>query len=292
MLLEKVIYGMNNLFNSRRYETKIFINATWHIHPEYELVYIIEGKGKRFVAERVDEIADGELTLLGPNIPHFYISNDEYYQENDLAAKWHVLQFPESIFPSGMEVSNEFQHIQLLLSKSRYGLIFKDSQLKLKTLQLIHEISVQSGIHKVISLYKILDLLGQDSNSIQLLNYDYYKSIVGNKNEIINKVYEYLVNNFRNNVILNDIAESVNYNPANLCSFFKKHTQNTIFDCLKDIRISFACKLLTNSAQNITQIAYESGYNNISHFNKQFIQHTTMTPSEYRNMYRKNISDE
>lgn len=292
MLLERVIYGVDNLFNSRRYETKMFINATWHIHPEYELVYIITGKGKRFVAESIDDISDGALTLLGPNIPHFYISSDEYYQENDLEAKWHVLQFPENIFPSGMDVSKEFQHIHNLLAKSRYGLTFKDSNIKTKTIQLINGISAQSGIHKVISLYQILDLLGQDNNAVQLLNYDYFKSIVSNKNEIINKVYEYLVNNFKNNVTLSDIARYVNYNPATLCSFFKKHTQCTIFDCLKDIRIGFACKLLNNSAQNITQIAFESGYNNISHFNKQFIDHTSLTPSQYRTMYRKSSFEE
>jgi AraC-like DNA-binding protein len=135
----------------------------------------------------------------------------------------------------------------------------------------------------------ILDLLGQDKNAIQLLNYDYYKSITADKNEIINNVYEYLVNNFKNEVTLKEIADHVNYNPSTLCSFFKKHTQFTIFDCLRDIRISFACKLLNNSAQNITQIAYESGYNNLSHFNRQFIQHTSLTPSEYRSIYKSNI---
>jgi len=293
MLLEKVIYGEDNLFHSRRYETNIFINATWHIHPEYELVYIIKGGGKRFVAERVDSIEDGALTLLGSNIPHFYISNDEYITRKDLEAKWHVLQFPKDIFPIGMDASKEFQHIQHLLTRSRFGLAFKDSPLKTKVLHLIDDINSHHGIHKVISLYMILDLLGQDKNAIQLLNYDYFKSITANKNEIVNKVYEYLVNNFQKNVTLQDIADYVCYNPSTLCSFFKKHTQFTIFDCLRDIRISFACKLLNNSAQNITQIAYESGYNNISHFNKQFIQQTSLTPSEYRkNMHNDNLKNE
>lgn len=292
MLQEKVIYGDSNLFHSRSYESNIFINATWHIHPEYELVYIIKGRGKRFVAERVDSIEEGTLTLLGPNIPHFYISNDEYYNQKNLETKWHVLQFPKSIFPVGMDQSKEFGHIKDLLDKSRFGLNFKDSDLKSKVISLIEEIKSQHGIKKVITFYLILDLLGQDKNAIQLLNYDYYKSIAADKNEIINNVYEYLVNNFKNEVTLKEIADHVNYNPSTLCSFFKKHTQFTIFDCLRDIRISFACKLLNNSAQNITQIAYESGYNNLSHFNRQFIQQTSLTPSEYRSIYKSNIEEQ
>lgn len=290
MILENVIYGEDNLFHSRRYDSNIFINATWHIHPEYELVYIIKGKGKRFVAERVDAIEDGTLTLIGSNIPHFYISTDEYYKLKNLNAVWHVLQFPKSVFPSGMEGSKEFQHILLLLARSNYGLSFKDSTIKKKVIQLIDQINTQHGIHKVISLYTILDLLGQDKNVIQLLNYDYFKSITANKNDIVNKVYEYLINNFKYNVTLDEIANSVSYNPSSLCSFFRKHTQFTIFDCLRDIRISFACKLLINSDQTITQIAYESGYNNLSHFNKQFFQQTSLTPSAYRSMYRNNLT--
>jgi AraC-like DNA-binding protein len=286
MLQEKIIYGERNLFHSKIFRNKYF-NTCWHFHPEYEIVYVYEGKGKRFLADKVDFFKEGDLVLFGPNIPHLYLSNEEYYKDNDLKSCWHVLHFTDKVFPHDFQGTGEFQNIEKMLEKSAFGLCFKPSPQVNKAVEILKELGTSSGFQKIISLYVILDLLGQDSNSTALLSYDSHNVTTEPNSDIINLVYKYLTNNFHRNIKLIEIANYVNFTPNTLCTYFKRSTQSTIFDCLANIRISYACKLLVNSDLTITQIAYDSGYGNISHFNKQFLMQTSLTPTVYRDSYKK-----
>ena len=101
-------------------------------------------------------------------------------------------------------------------------------------------------------------------------------------NEPVNRVYTYLFNHFKDKITLNEIAVYVGQNPSALCRYFKQRTDKSIFQCLAEIRIGHACKLLTYSNLTIAQIAYESGYNNVPYFITQFEKITKRTPSEYR----------
>lgn len=289
MLQEKIIFGDRNLFHSKIFRYKYF-NTNWHFHPEYEIVYVYEGKGKRFLGDRVSLFEKGDLVLFAPNIPHFYLSDEEYYKENQLSACWQVLHFSEKIFPQDFLGTKEFQNIEILLKKSIYGLSFESSPLVDKAVKIIKAIPSIDGVKKIISLYEILDYLGQESNSKTLLSYDYHNAYISQNNDTVNLVYKYLTDNFQHDITLKDIAEYVNYTTNTLCTFFKRRTKSTIFECLANIRISYACKLLVNTDLTITQIAYDSGYGNISHFNNQFIMQTSLTPSMYRNSYRNSTS--
>jgi len=293
MLQEKIINGERNLFHSKIFRNKYF-NTNWHFHPEYELVYVYEGKGKRFLADKVDVFEEGDLVLFAPNIPHLYISDEEYYKNNELSSCWQVLHFSEKIFPQEFHGKEEFQNIENLLAKSTYGIFFEPSYLVNKAIEILKILPNIDGVQRIISIYKILDFLGQDTNSKALLSFDYHNENTSQNSDTVNMVYKYLTENFQKKIILKDIAEYVNYTPNTLCTFFKRNTKNTIFECLSNIRVSYACKLLANSDLSITQIAYDSGYGNISHFNKQFLIQTSLTPSMYRNSFKTNssLSDE
>ncbi|WP_270712518.1 helix-turn-helix domain-containing protein [Phocaeicola coprophilus] len=97
----------------------------------------------------------------------------------------------------------------------------------------------------------------------------------------INKVHLFINKNYQNNIALEDIACNVGMNPSALCRYYKKHTGKRMFEYLTELRISYATKLLINKNINISQVAYDCGYNSLSHFNHQFKQVTGYTPSEY-----------
>ena len=79
--------------------------------------------------------------------------------------------------------------------------------------------------------------------------------------EPIGRIYTYLYNNFREKVVLKDLADFVGQNPTSLCRYFKKSTDKSIFQVLAEIRVEYACKLLANSDLTITEVAFSSGYN-------------------------------
>lgn len=291
MLLEKIIYGERNLFHSKIFRNKYF-NTCWHFHPEYELVYVNEGKGKRYLADKVELFKEEDLVLFAPNIPHLYLSNEDYYKDNELSSVWQVLHFTEKVFPQEFHGTEEFQNIENMLVKSKFGLCFESSPSVNKAIEILKNLPSIHGFQKIISLYKILDYLGQDSNSKTLLSFDYHNDHLTQNSDTINMVYKYLTNNFHKNITLKEIALYVNYTPNTLCTFFHRNTKSTIFECLANIRVSYACKLLVNSNLTITQIAYDSGYGNISHFNKQFLMQTSLTPSVYRDSYKKTNPEE
>lgn len=98
----------------------------------------------------------------------------------------------------------------------------------------------------------------------------------------MDKVYNYLFNHFKEKISLKDVAEYVKQNPSAICHYFKQRTDKSVFECLAEIRIGHACKLLSYSNLSVSQIAFESGYNNIPYFIKQFETYTQKTPKKYR----------
>ena len=100
--------------------------------------------------------------------------------------------------------------------------------------------------------------------------------------EPVGRIYTYLYNNFREKVVLKDVADFVGQNPTSLCRYFKKSTDKSIFQVLAEIRIEYACKLLANSDLTITEVAFSSGYNTPTLFFEQFQKIIHLTPAEYR----------
>lgn len=97
------------------------------------------------------------------------------------------------------------------------------------------------------------------------------------------RVYTYLSNHFRESVEQAAVATYyTGMNPATLCRAFRQRTDKSIFRCLAEIRVEHACKLLTHSKLTVSQVAYEPGYNNLFHFNRQFMGIMRRTPTDYR----------
>lgn len=255
-----------------------------HKHIEYEIMLFTRGSGKQFVGEGVLEYKEGDVALIGSNVPHLHLCNAKLNPETDVeSSAGEALQFHPTLFPLKLEEIPDYQAIYHLLQKSQYGIRFYDKGLFEELKQQFQDIDHYEYTHRVIGLLQVLARLSA-CKSTKLLSATAYSctNCITVANEPISKVYTYLFNHFKEKITLQEIADYVKQNPSALCRYFRKRTDKSIFQCLAEIRIEHACKLLSYSNLTISQIAYESGYSNIPYFIKQFEKITRRTPKEYR----------
>ena len=246
------------------------------------------GSGKQFVGEGVSDYKAGDMALIGSNVPHLHLCHTKLdatsaSNPEEKASAGEAIQFRPDIFPGQMEGIPDYHLIHDLLQKSQYGIRFYDEGLFDEMLEMVREFDSSGYTSRIVCLLRMLEKL-HDCQHFRLLSDTAYNqaNLIPDVKEPVNKVYAYLYNHFKEKVTLGEIAEFVNQNPAALCRYFKQRTDRSIFQCLAEIRIEHACKLLTYSKMNVSQIAYESGYNSVTHFVAQFEKITKRTPSEYR----------
>ena len=259
-----------------------------HKHVEYEIMLFTQGSGKQFVGEGVSDYKAGDMALIGSNVPHLHLCHTKLdatsaSNPEEKGSAGEAIQFRSDIFPGQMEGIPDYHLIHDLLQKSQYGIRFYDEGLFDEMLEMVREFDSAGYTSRIVCLLRMLEKL-HDCQHFRLLSDTAYNqaNLIPDVKEPVNKVYAYLYNHFKEKVTLGEIAEFVNQNPAALCRYFKQRTDRSIFQCLAEIRIEHACKLLTYSKMNVSQIAYESGYNSVTHFVAQFEKITKRTPSEYR----------
>lgn len=254
-----------------------------HKHMEFEIIIFTAGNGKQFVGDGVEEFKAGDMTLIGSNVPHLHLCDAVLQGEDVNFSFGEGLVFPISIFPEKMDTLPDYTKINELLQRSQYGIRFCDASLSDEIHNDMQKIDNLWGIERLVLLLQILNKLANAEKYKTLSSTAYnMDNSIETVNEPVNKVFSYLFNNFHRKISLNDLAEYVGQNPTALCKYFKRHTGKSIFNCLMEIRIGHACKLLSYSTLTVSQVAYESGYNSTNLFNRQFYEITGRTPSEYR----------
>ena len=251
--------------------------STLHCHSACELIVIEEGTGKEYIGDAVREYEKGDIIFLGENLPHLYLP------DNKEANRCSILQFPKRLFPTEICDIPEFANISNLFEHSGRGILFKSKSITRNVNRFLNELSIQKGLMRVTCLYRLLAYLGAESNCT-CLSALHYRNPIGrySPDDPVALIHSYLINNHKSHITLANIAAASHLNAASICRTFKQRTGKTVFQVLAEIRIEYACKLLTTTAYTVSQIAYESGFGNQAHFNKQFLRITGHTPTEYR----------
>lgn len=282
-IIEKVTYETGSSIVAVEY-TNAYFAAPLHKHPQFELILFEEGDGHRFIGDHVAPISAGDFILLPPNMSHLWLSSDVYYdEENTKVSRSVYAQFGENIFPKHMSDIVELDHVHGLLKNCSRGLIFSGEGIEDCKL-IFRKLPGRKAIDRWLTLYALLDRLAC-LHYEPLASKEFAVSNEGSGNKIVDSVHAYLNANYNRQVNLEDIAATVYMNPSSLCRYYKGHTGQTIFAYLSELRINYAMKLLSNSNRNIAGIAYECGYNSLSHFNHQFRRITGYTPSVFVRMF-------
>lgn len=286
MLFETIIPASGSSFAKKNFIFKHF-PSEWHYHPEFELLLITEGTGKRFVGRGVSEFLPGDVIFVGANVPHFHLSDSIYYENNDLYCSSETIQFKENVFPENYRSMPEFLSVGKLMERSVRGVLWRDPEVHIKVQEKLTDFERYTGIERLVELYNLLDYLGAVDKFSYLSVIQIGSNVVKDEQNIpVYRAYQFLCNNFKNNISLDAVASYAGQSASALCRNFKRSTGKSVFECLQEIRIDFSQKLLINSDLNVNQLAYESGFNNISHFNHKFKELSGFSPLDYRSRYQ------
>jgi len=258
--------------------------TAWHYHQEFELSFITEGSGKRIVGDSVESFHPGDLIFIGPRIPHVWISGElARTQHSGRTLESVYLLFNQDILPQGLTSLPEFKDVKRAIQLSERGMRIKGDTLN-QVSKIMLQLPYQGKMKRLMLFYEILHIIGNSDSFTLLATEGYVKTKFETSNTRVNNIHEFLMNNYREEINLEEIADLVHLAPASVCRFFKSATGQTIFNYLNKIKVDYACNLLMNTDLNIVDISFDCGFNNLSHFNKQFKQITTKTPSQYRKL--------
>lgn len=252
-------------------------------HVNFEIALIENCSGKRFIGDHIRDFDSSELVLLGSYLPHCW----QYYKATDpmIQPQAIVIHFFPDFLGKQLLEKPEAKKLNELFEKAQRGILFSGDTIS-RSKMIMQQMLFETGLGRAALMLRLLDILAQ-SSSYEILSSPYFNAIESsNESNKINKVFEYIFQNFREEIALQDVARLVPLSSAAFCRFFKAKTNRTLIDFVKEIRIGNAAKLLLEGNHNVTEACYDSGYNNLSNFNKHFKEVKGLSPTEFIKQYK------
>lgn len=254
-----------------------------HFHPECEIMLVTKGTGIRFVGDSMKRFRPGDLVFYGRDIPHFY-QNDRI---RDLplsanAAQAIVIYFKEDFLGKELWSLPNIVQLKRLFAHSKRGIKFV-GRARHELEQYIRRLDEnKDSLGKLIDLLNLLQVMANAKEYELLSSRGFVMSVDQEDCQRMNKVYQYIIEHYVRNPSLEEVAGVANMSPSAFCRYFKMYANKTYTQFLNEIKIGNACKLLIDHKLPISQICFEVGFNNFTHFNNQFRRIIGVTPSQYQ----------
>jgi len=275
-VFEQLNTEQSSSFLLRQFDVPKF-EAPFHFHPEYELTLILKGEGQRYIGQQVNEFIAGDLVFLGANLPHCWV-NQPIENENASAI---VIQFGELFLGKGVDDLPEMQKVNAFLEKSKSGFEILGKTKETITQKIIG-LQHNSPLQKIAGLLEIFDILSQSTEIITIDDLFFEHQYNKSETARFQKIFSYLIENFKEEITLEQIANIADLSPTSFCRYFKNITMKTFVEVLIEFRLQYACHLLNKTDLPIQQVAFESGFGDVPYFNKLFRKHKNATPKEWR----------
>jgi len=279
-VFEKIETGLESSFAVQQIDQNTFA-APWHFHPECELTFIREGSGERFVGDSMEPFGDGDLVLLGADLPHFWRSRGRGKGGKSRAV---VVHFAEK-FPGGeMAAAREFSGMGKMLQQARQGWCFSDDgDLSERIGNRMGELAAAAGLKRLLLLLDILSELVDASQSARFISSAGHVPLRDLKaSHRISRAYEYVYANLGEAITLDAVSRAAGMSPAAFSRYFKRLTGRNLTHFIGELRISQACKLLRETDLGIAEVAYEVGFGSLSNFNRLFKELKGLSPREWK----------
>ena len=247
----------------------------WHFHPEIEVVYVEAEKGIRHIGEHISIYEESDLALIGSYIPHL---NFDYGVKTRVETV--VVQLRENFFDSGLQTFPELQEVVDLFKRAKTGIAFtgatkKNAGERLKNLAMLDQ------FNQFFELMNIFQLLAKSTEYIQLKARPVSNLAILKQPDRMLDIYKHVEENFKHSINTKSIANKVHLSVPAFCRYFKKATKLTYTAFVNQYRVSFAKKLLLQNKQ-VTAVCFESGFENLSYFNRAFKKITGESPSHFK----------
>ena len=255
----------------------------WHHHPEYELTLTLNSRGQRLVGDHVGEYEDGDVVLVGPNLPHTWCSAScvDPQQPHVAIVAW----FADAWASELVALMPEFSRVGAMLKEARRGVHFSRAA-SAEVRPLIESLPAASSDVRLVLLLQVLRRLANDEERAVLSDPMMAAARVV-EDLRLRKVLEHLNSNFDQSVDVPKLAEIACVSPSALHRIFQRHTKLTPIAYVMRLRIGRACALLMNNSSNIAGVAQQVGYRSLANFNRQFRLIKGITPKEFRALYRR-----
>jgi len=279
-ILEKISHDRNRSFAFLEYQSRRF-DCPFHYHPEIELTLIVGSSGHRYVGDHIGRFDPGDLVLMGPNLPHSYINDTKS------AGRAHsiVLQFLPTCLGANFFQLGEMKRVHHLLMRSQAGLSFY-GRTRDKIAPMLARFPGLEDFERLVALLNILEVLARSKESRVLASPTYSPSLSLYQGERINRVCELVSKKFREGVTQSEAARIARMSPPSFSRFFRRATNRTFRAFLNEVRVGHASHLLLESDQTVAEICYDSGFGNLSNFNRQFLKLRKDSPRAFRQKRR------
>lgn len=258
--------------------TKEYFDFPLHYHDEFEINFIENASGaQRVIGDHIENIDQLELVLVGPLLHHAWFTH--HCESRNI--KEITIQFHKDLFDEKLLNRNQLGFIKAMFQKSSRGILFSPETIR-QVAPRIRALNEKGGFDSVLELMSILHDLSTSRNMRILSQTNFSKPFDQYNNGRIDRTFDYITRNFDKDISLKEVARLVNMTEVSFSRYFKQKTGTTFIDSLNDIRISQAARMLLETSQTVSEIAYASGFNNMSNFNRTFKKKKGCSPKEFR----------
>lgn len=273
---------------SRSFAVREFVlpafTSPWHYHQEWELTWIRHGTGQRFVGDHIGSFGPGDLVLIGSNLPHYWRNAMVARDKSEYAHSVVVHFRPDSFGPEFIECA-ELHDVRKLLDRARRGLAF-GGPTPTAVSAWLQSIQAGSGLPRLIGFLQILHLLAEAPAAVQLSSPGFSPELDQLASERINTAYQYIFRHFAGELDYEAIARTVGMSLSAFSHYFRRVTGRTVSDFVNEVRIGHAHRLLLETDQTIAEVAFASGFESLSHFNRRFRALSGVSPSQFLQRYQ------
>ncbi len=257
---------------------KALFDFPLHYHEELELNFISDARGaRRIVGDHVEEIGDLELVLIGSNLPHVW----ETHRCRSKNIHEVTVQFHKDLLDERFLRRNQLRYIREMLERSSRGILFSRETIERVSPRLV-SLKKKHGFDSVLELLSILHDLSTSRNMRTLSDASFSNAESSYNSRRVEKVMEHINSNFDRPISLSEVARLSNMTEVSFSRFFKHRTGISFIDSLIEVRLGHASRMLIDTNESVSDVAYSCGFNNISNFNRIFKKKKGCTPMEFR----------
>jgi len=254
----------------------------YHHHPEFELAYVKRGSGVRIVGDDISEFKKNDLVFLGSYLPHVWRCDAQYNKaDGTFTGKGYVIQFLKEFVGTEFFNTPENSGLRAFFSHASRGCRFF-GKTKKDLIGLILSMQHMNPKQRFYTLFSIFEILADTEEYEFICSPAFRETDYMSEGGPMRDVVEFILKNFRRNIKLKDVLEIANMSNTQFFLAFKKMYRMPFKSYLLKLRIGYACRLLAEPSNHISQIAYDSGFENLSNFNRHFKAIKGCTPTDYR----------
>ena len=258
----------------------------WHYHPEFELTYIIKGRGVRLVGDHAADFKAGDLVLLGSNLPHTWSSEGASSEDSEAV----VIQFAPGYFPEPLLELAEWAHVRRVLAESALGLRYSGDVVPRVARRMKALLKVR-GLAGFAGLAEILEILAGARTRRSLATPAFAPGLKTHQQARLQRILEHIGSRWTEELSLGDIATFTHMSPSSFSRFFRRMTKKSYIKYLTELRVGHACRMLAEEESGVAEIAFACGFGNLSNFNRRFREIMGTQPREYRRSLQSRAED-